>query len=264
MHALVACVSLLGGSPTCPVLRKLDEHRELTPDQYGLPLGMRPFLLLALVACAEPEPETTDVVITRDTRYCEVIPVFLEEGSAYGDVWNTVGFNDCPQDAWDALDSQSIRMDLDAAVVVMNGPRSFLMDHAASDDAADAPTTTFGSLQMALLARIEIDLSDGQSPYSERAVARETVFSFRKGSEVYELLASDGGAYVMQSYAMIVDPDLTVDDLPHLGDRLELPEGWTYRARVLEEQLDVDTAGRGAVVVQDELQNTYQQYAWPK
>jgi hypothetical protein len=63
----------------------------------------------------------------------------------------------------------------------------------------------------------------------------------------------------MQSYAQIVDTSLSERDLPGLGARLTLPEGWQYRARTLASPLVVRTPGE-ATVVQDELQNTYSLY----
>ena len=63
----------------------------------------------------------------------------------------------------------------------------------------------------------------------------------------------------MQSYARIVDPNLSEGDLPGLGARLALPTGWTYQARTLTASLVVSTPGE-ATVVQDELQNTYSRH----
>jgi hypothetical protein len=40
-------------------------------------------------------------------------------------------------------------------------------------------------------------------------------------------------------------------------ERLALPDGWSYRTRVLEEELVVDTTTTTAVVLQDELENSY-------
>ena len=112
-----------------------------------------------------------------------------------------------------------------------------------------------------------VDLGEelpSQTPYTERPVARDTVFGFDGGSTVYELVAPDGTTYVMQARSQIVDETLEESDLPTLGDRLELPEGWSYRVRSLEEALAVQSTDGVAVVVQDELQNTYQRIdpAW--
>jgi hypothetical protein len=61
----------------------------------------------------------------------------------------------------------------------------------------------------------------------------------------------------MQTWSQIVDPNLSRGDLRQLGERLELPEGWTYQARVLESPLKIDTAQRAALVLQDDLTNSY-------
>jgi hypothetical protein len=64
-----------------------------------------------------------------------------------------------------------------------------------------------------------------------------------------------------QSASLGVDPDNTVNQLPTLGERLSLPEGWTYRVRTLEEDLvmpvtfDDDPPN---MIVLDEFENNYQ------
>ena len=75
---------------------------------------------------------------------------------------------------------------------------------------------------------------------------------------MYELVAPGGEVYVMQSYAHIIDDTLDEAALPSLGEELELPEGWNYQARVVEEDYVVLDQDGVAIVIQDELQNTYQ------
>ena len=74
---------------------------------------------------------------------------------------------------------------------------------------------------------------------------------------MHELIDTEGNVYTMQSFSRIVDEALSYEDLETLGDRLSLPDGWRYRVRMLEEDLDVQAIGT-ATVLQDELQNTYQ------
>jgi hypothetical protein len=61
----------------------------------------------------------------------------------------------------------------------------------------------------------------------------------------------------MQSYSQIKDPTESVNDLPGLGSRLQLPAGWRYGTRTLRQDLVLAAHG-SATVVQDELLNTYQ------
>ena len=44
-----------------------------------------------------------------------------------------------------------------------------------------------------------------------------------------------GDVYRRQTFAQVVDPTLTLEDLETLAERLNLPEGWMYRAKVLSE-----------------------------
>jgi hypothetical protein len=81
---------------------------------------------------------------------------------------------------------------------------------------------------------------------------------FAAGREIHELTAPDGSVYVMQSFSVEVDPTLGVDRLAELGPRLDLPEGWTFASRVLDDELVVEDLDGRAVVVQDALRNTYQ------
>jgi hypothetical protein len=61
----------------------------------------------------------------------------------------------------------------------------------------------------------------------------------------------------MQTWSQTVDKNLTLDDLPGLASRLNLPEGWSYRSRTLSSPLRVDTTNRDAHVTQDDLANSY-------
>lgn len=54
-----------------------------------------------------------------------------------------------------------------------------------------------------------------------------------------------------------VDLTLTEANLGGLGQRLAMPEGWSFRTRILDDELVVDTTATIATVLQDELENTY-------
>ncbi len=193
----------------------------------------------------------------RGVRYCEILIGTLVVGEVHVEVWGTQGLNLCPAEVWDALDGDTLRADLGVAAVVMNGPRHWLID---SVEASSVPSTTireFGGLEMRQLATVTVPLGElNQLPYIERVVNRDTRFRFDAGVEVYELTAPSGSVYVMQSSSQIVDSALMEADLPTLGSRLDLPDGWIYASRLLDAPLDVLAEG-AAVVLQDDLANTY-------
>ena len=200
-----------------------------------------------------------DMHALRGVRYCEVLLLRKGPSGFTADVWNTMGMSDCPEDQWKGLDAKAIASQRGAVAALLNGPRFWTLDSIETDLRKGAPETTFGGIGMFQAATVDLgDELPTQTPYTERPVARDTVFGFDAGSEVYELVAPDGTTYVMQARSQIVDEDLQESDLAALGERLKLPDGWRYRVRTLTEPLALRSTDGVAVVVQDELQDTYQ------
>jgi haloalkane dehalogenase len=198
---------------------------------------------------------------THGARYGEVLLVTGHLNRVEATVYNTLGLNDCPDDLWRALDPAAIKRAYRVRAVILNGPRYFLMDKVAIADPG-REIFAFGGLQMRRLATVPLSLTTllgglRRHPYREQAVRRTTVYVYDRGREVYELIAPDGATYVMQSYALSVDPSFTEADLPALAERLRLPQGWRYRVRRLEDEWSLRVDGE-AGVIQDELENSYQ------
>ena len=194
----------------------------------------------------------------RGVRYGEVLAVYQRDDGFEAEVYGTQLLNDCPQELWETLDPTAIAAELGAVFVKLNGPRYWMLDGLGTKVAVIDPVMrAFNGLDMRRIAVVHLGDDPVAVPYTERHVNRGAVFFFDAGSPVYELVRPDGIAYVMQARCVGVDPTLTEDDLPTLGERLALPEGWTYRTRVLDEELIVDTTETVATVLQDELENTY-------
>jgi hypothetical protein len=189
-------------------------------------------------------------------RYGEVLLVTIGHSGPEATVYNTFPLNDCPAPLWDKLDADALARQNDAVAALLNGPRYWLM--SSIDKVATGPqeTKTFGGIEMIRQATVQL-ASQSPEPYSVNKVARHTVFHFDAGRPVFELVAPDGQRWVMQTWSQIVDAKLGLQDLPGLGRRLNLPEGWRYETRVLTERLSVDTSTRDAHVIQDDLTNTY-------
>ena len=194
--------------------------------------------------------------LSRGARYGEVLLLRRRGMKLEAEVWGTQGLNACPEANWSQLDTDAIRSATGALAVVKNGPRYWLPNATTGKPASDR-RTRFGDLEMRHLATLEIQPRQGRTPYRERVVRRQTTFVFNRGEQIYELISPRGIAYVMQSWSTGVDPELAIEDLPKLGSRLQLPSGWTYQSRVLEDDL-VLRAEQAAVVLQDDLRNTYQ------
>jgi hypothetical protein len=208
-------------------------------------------------------PDTSDPIPPRASglrtlRYGEVLLVRAENERLLVSVYNTFPLNDCPHDAWTALEPEAIALEHGALAAVLNGPRYWLMDFIGVNYDDPGSIETFGDLQMYRRATIDITSRGLAGPsYSPVEVDRRALFGFEPGTTVFELIDAGGTTYVMQAWSQQVDPTLGEADLHDLGTRLALPAGWGYRARALEHELLIDTRDRPAVVLQDELQNSY-------
>lgn len=194
----------------------------------------------------------------RGVRYGEVIAVFLRDSGFEAEVYGTQMLNDCPQELWDTLDADTIATDLGAVAVKLNGPRHWMLDGLGQKVAPVEPIfRDFHGLTTRRIAVVDMGDTPSITPYSEVHVNRGAVFFFDAGASIYELVNPDGLAYVMQAYCIGVDPTTTQQSLETLGDRLAPPPGWTYRSRILEEELVVDTTQTIATVLQDEFEHSY-------
>ena len=221
----------------------------------------------------------------RGLRYCEILLGYLTEDQVAVDVWGTQPVGPCDPDDLASIDLLAIQAEYDSPFAVINGPRLWIPD-ASLVSLPDEPSRIYGEIQTRLLASIELDVAEilaslglpeeaaallpmvagtmdiaaafaGVEPYEESAVQRTTVYEYWAGSEVYELVSPDGVVYVMQSVSNMIDPSLTLADLPTLGARLTLPDGWTYRARTLDTDLILVIFGE-ATTMTDDLGNAYQ------
>lgn len=196
----------------------------------------------------------------RGVRYGEVLLLRSDGASYRAEVWNTMGFNDCPPAAFAELDAAAIATEHAALLALKNGPRHWVLDAIESQIRESAPTTKFGTLEMFLAATIDFGptLPD-PGGYVERRVARDTVFEWSAGTPLHELRAPDGRVYVMQALSHAVDPSQTLGTLPRLEQRLLPPGGWRFATRTQDSPLRLLSDDDGvATVLQDELANTYQ------
>jgi hypothetical protein len=203
---------------------------------------------------AHRAPETAENLSGK--RYGEVLLVTPGEAGLQASVYNSFPLNDCPDELWSALDAQAIAAENSAATALLNGPRYWLMNSIEKVSKGPKIVKNFGGIDMVLQATVLLSGLDPQ-PYTANQVNRHTVFTFDAGEQIYELQDAALRRWVMQTWSQIVDPNLTRADLAELGERLDLPEGWTYQTRVLDSPLRIDTTTHAAQVLQDDLKNSY-------
>jgi hypothetical protein len=195
-----------------------------------------------------------------DARYCEVLLGSISGATVDVDVYNTIGLNDCPQADWEALDADAIKSEFMVDAAILNGPRYWTITRFAVGVLQSEEVVTFGGLDMRIGGRISLPISvvtQGNPPYQDRTIQRESIVLFAAGQRVYELVDDTDRVFIMQSYSTQYEPQ-TLASLETLGERLSLPQGWSYRTRVLSEDLQVEAVDNLATVLQDDFTNTYQ------
>jgi hypothetical protein len=194
----------------------------------------------------------------RGVRYGEVLAVYLRENGLEAEVFGTQLINDCPQELWDTLDAETVAAEMGAIMAKLNGPRYWTLDGFGTKLQPVEPIMRdFNGIMMRRIAVVELGPEPKMGPYNEMKVNRQVIFFFDAGQTVHELVNPEGLAYVMQALCIGVDPTMSVESLDTLGERLSMPEGWSYRSRVLTEDLIIDTTGSPATVLQDEFENSY-------
>lgn len=189
-------------------------------------------------------------------RYGEVLLVTPGEAGPQASVYNSFPLNDCPAELWSALDPRAIAAENGVAAALLNGPRYWLMNSIEKTSQVPRLIKNFGGIEMQLQATVLLTAMN-PVPYTANQVNRHAVFTFDAGEEIYELHDPALRRWVMQTWSQIVDPKLSRADLPKLGERLKLPDGWTYQARILDGPLRIDTTTHAAQVLQDDLTNSY-------
>jgi hypothetical protein len=176
-------------------------------------------------------------------------------------VYNTTGCGPCPDEEFAAIDLDRLAAERGCDLAWRN-PRRFWMMDALTVDLVGEPAT-FDGVAFNLVARMHMpagfDPGMDQSSFAfhPTQIHRVSRYEFAAGQDVYLLRSPADVTWVMQTFTNHVAHDLTAADLPGLGERLTLPDGWRFRCVTLEQELTITTSGV-AHIVPDDLANMYQ------
>lgn len=224
-------------------------------------------IALVLTSCQKDnidinlEEEVTQTGPFFNQRYCEVLLAEVDQGTGISlEAYNTVGCNSCPEEEWSNLNADTLQKELGSPYVRLNGPRHWVLDSISSPTITNSCDASFGGIEMSLVASIPIVLSDlsTEIAYEVNVVERNTAYYYYKGRQVYILEDPSGKCFIMQSYSQNIDTNLQLEELETLGNRLNLPAGWSYKAVLLEDDFILETQDGLAELVSDELENAYQ------
>jgi hypothetical protein len=225
------------------------------------------FVSATSAAELKPGPVEGNTVYLENARsypFCEFEVVMGTPPALGVEIYNTSGQEKCLPAQFEPIDAKALAQELGAEAVVKNPTRYWLMDQLWSYGAGEVHD--FGGIKATWMGHI--DLKAGAlgekgkpfAPYHESTVTRNSKYLWSKGTEVYLLRTPDGHASVMQAFTDLVDKTLTEADLPKLGSKLNLPSGWKFETKTLEQDLTLSppkSTGYLAHAVSDEFQNIY-------
>ncbi|WP_169972703.1 hypothetical protein [Tautonia rosea] len=183
---------------------------------------------------------------SRGYQYCELVFNYGQKGS---DIYSTSPLARADLDWWNTLDLDALAKEFGAESVYKNGPQWWSMDEVGV--MASQPVSVAG-VEMVFGAHL---------PPGTLKIAKYTIFSpakfqnltWERGKPVYQLVDPDGHVYVLQGHKV---PE---SQLATLGEKFaDLPEGWQYRVRSLEEDLEMKLTPNAPIPsVQDEFDQIY-------
>jgi hypothetical protein len=219
-------------------------------------------ILALLAGCGDSSAREDSEFDPRDEipgRYCEILLGYPADGGLlFFEIWGSQFTGDCPQAKWDALDFDAIQAEYGALLINPNGPRAGITDFGGEFEGVGEEVRLYGGIEMQLVSTIpEFDPTTiGTGSYTLSLIDQTSVKGFNAGTEVYELITDEAKVYTMITVDLNNIFDLS--EIPEVGARLEdLPEGWTWRATVLDAERRIEVDGN-LESLQDELGNTYQ------
>lgn len=210
----------------------------------------------------------------RGTRYTEM---FLIGGNGItknmkAGVYNSIGLNypeggpidSSPQAILDKMDLKAMKKEFKVLGVYKNGPRVWCLDWVDVNTGAEKDFQGLKA-RWVMLLDVPKDLGAPQEKiaYKPMTGKRTTHLGINKGSPAFLLDDPEGNSWCMKSMSMVIDPNQKYEDLKDLAPRLQLPDGWTYRAVTLEKDLVLTPKDGVAHITQDMLGNTYDRVGGP-
>lgn len=193
------------------------------------------------------------------------------DGSGVGYYYNSLGndleaSNDVMDARFRALNAETLQKEYGSDGILFNGPRRLVANGItgmAWDGCKERVITTipfrvFGIFETPDLSKA---VSGTLPSYKVLVSKRSNTFSFNAGETVYELITPEGAVYTMFSLSLKLAPNNTIENLPTLGKRLTLPEGWQFRSRKLDKDMTLTSTADSNppnTIVLDELEGNYQ------
>ncbi len=191
--------------------------------------------------------------------YGEIFVAYRSGFSVSVEVYNSSGVEDYSSSKWSKLDEAQIADELGATRVRINHPQYWVVDSVVGLEIDDGDyVIEIADINLQKVNEIEANIFDGNannSPYSENTFKSSLELTWNAGTEIYELVSPSGEVYRMRSYSQSIDPTIDLSNLNKLEEKLDLPSGWEFTSRTLENEFTFSEDE--ITLVADDLGNSY-------
>lgn len=211
-----------------------------------------------------PGPVKGVTLVTENARgkvWCEILPMVGTPPNAVMQLYTSAFADNCTEERSSAQDMTKLAADLGVAKAVMNPGRYWAFDRVTTFTAGEL--VDFNGIKAhwaATMTPQDVAAIVGSKPYSVAKIKRDTEWLYLKGKPAHLLRTPEGKVWVLQVYTKAKDPTLSLETLNQLRGKLQLPEGWKFEVKVLDQDLSLQprrVADTEAFIMRDNLGNTY-------
>lgn len=165
-----------------------------------------------------------------------------------------------PQALVEGLDFERFKKEFGVVGASLNGPKLWTPDWSEVEVGVERD---FNGIKAPWVAQLNMGDKPGNvaetTPYKPMTIARKSALGWKKGTTVLLLDDASGNTYVMKGFQLGLKPKYTYEQFVAAGQSQfkQLPPGWKFRVKKLEQELIETPAGGVATIMADEFFNVY-------
>lgn len=230
-------------------------------------LGATVTILTATAACADvkinPGPHKDGTLVRDNVRgqvWCEIVPMVGTPPNAVMHIYNSTFAENCTEERTTNFDTTKMAADLGVPKVIVNPGRYWVFDRVTIYNAGEL--VDFNGIKAhwaATMTPQDVSNIVGSKPWTPGKIKRDTEWFYKKSKPVYLLRTPEGKVWVLQVFSKAKDPTMSLETLDQLASKLDLPAGWKFEKRILDNDLSLQPrwSDGEAYIMRDNLGNTY-------
>ena len=165
-----------------------------------------------------------------------------------------------PQSWAESLNTDEIKKQFKALDVGINGPKLWMIDYFDVPLGADRQ---FNGKTLPWCATLHLTKSQAKemsnNPYKSTQIERKSQLGYNQGATVFLIDDDKGTTWIMKGFELGMKPRWTYEEFASdpAGKFKQLPAGWKFRTKVLDQDLTLIPETGVATIMADEFFNVY-------